>query len=181
MKYGYIRVSTHDQETARQIDALESHCDEVVVEKVSANAKPRPAYEGLISKLQEGDCFVIVDLDRAYRSTIDALMEAERLRELKIDFKMLNFPIDTTTPEGELFYTIITAYGRFEKRMLQRRTKEGLEAARKRGKRLGRPKALSDEQVALARREIEAKNNSISGMANVLGVDRGTLSAALRE
>ena len=179
MKLGYIRVSTEDQTTARQIDGLKSACDEVVIETASAAARSRPVYDMALEKLSEGDSFVIWDLDRAFRSTVDALLEAEKMRARGLHFQIVNLNVDTATPEGELYYTMIAAFARFERRTLIQRTKEGLAAAKKRGTRLGRPPALSAEQIAHARAQLDSGTETIGGMASVLNVDRGTLRRAL--
>ncbi|MDA0240604.1 MAG: recombinase family protein [Proteobacteria bacterium] len=179
MKLGYIRVSTDDQMTARQIDRLKAICDEVVIETVSAAARSRPVYKAVLQRLSAGDSFVIWDLDYAFRSTVDALLEAEKLRERRVHFQIANLNVDTATPEGELYYTIVAAFARFERRTLIRRTKEGLEVAKKRGTRLGRPPALSVEQIAHARAQLDSGAETVGGMASVLKVDRGTLRRAL--
>ncbi len=181
MKLGYIRVSTDDQTTARQIDGLKAICDEVMIETASAAALSRPVYDAAIDRLGAGDSFVIWDLDRAFRSTVDALLEAEKLRGRHVHFQIVNLNVDTATPEGELYYTMIAAFARFERRTLIRRTKEGLAAAKRRGKRLGRPPALSGEQIAHARTQIESGTETVGGMATVLNVDRSTLRRALRK
>lgn len=80
MKIGYIRVSTDQQSHQRQLDGLQSHCDEVHCETVSAVKKKRPVYQKVLRKLRKGDTLVVWDLDRAFRSTIDALTEVEKLR-----------------------------------------------------------------------------------------------------
>lgn len=180
MKIGYLRISTDEQNPDRQIDGLQAVCDEMHVETLSATKKTRPIYDSVIAKLKTGDTFVIWDLDRAFRSTVDAILEAEKLRERGIEFQIVTMQVDTSTPTGELYYTIVAAYATFERKNLIKRTKEGMTAARKRGKHVGRPLKLTREQITHARNEIEAERQTIGGMASVLGVDRGTLSRALK-
>ncbi len=140
LKIGYIRVSTEDQNTQRQIDSLKSVCDQIYQEKVSAVSKHRPVFEEVLQKLQKGDTLVVHDLDRAFRSTIDALTNAQKLREHGIEFEILSLHVDTATPAGNLVFTVMAAFSEYERKCLSQRTKEGMEAARKRGKILGRPR-----------------------------------------
>lgn len=118
MKYGHIRVSTEGQKEDHQIDALEAICDEIAVEKVSAVSQNRPVYDAVIEKLYEGDMFVILDLDRAFRSVVDAVTGAEKLRERGIGMTIVNLNIDTATSAGELVYTMMAAAAQFERKLL---------------------------------------------------------------
>lgn len=154
-------------------------CDELHIETLSATARRRPVYEAVMRRLQPGDLFIIWDLDRAWRSAKDALNELDRLRARGIDFLIANLDIDTTTPHGRLVYTIMGALAEFERATLSRRTKEGLAAARARGKRLGRPPRLTDTQLRSADRRI-AKGATYTAIAAEFGVDAWTLSCSLR-
>lgn len=146
-KIGYLRVSTGDQSPDRQIDGLKGLCDEYFIETLSAVSRKRPVYESIIRSLTRGDMLVIWDLDRAFRSAKDALNELDALHKRGVGFIIASLNIDTTTPEGYFVYTIMSGLAEFERRMLSRRTKQGLEAARKRGVRLGRPPKLTDVQL----------------------------------
>ncbi|HBR68779.1 MAG TPA: resolvase, partial [Rhodospirillaceae bacterium] len=150
MKIGYLRVSLESQKEDRQEDGLKAICDELYVEKMSGARKDRPVYQEVVSKLQPGDTLVVWDLDRAFRSTVDALLEAEKLRQRGIGFQIVNLNIDTATPSGELIYTVMAAFAQFERSNLIKRTKEGMAAARLRGKHIGRPRKLNLEEVLLA-------------------------------
>lgn len=180
MKIGYLRVSTSDQLPDRQIVGLESLCDETHIETLSAVAKQRPVFDRIIAELKAGDTFVVLDLDRAFRSTVDAILTAEQLRERGIEFQIVTMNLDTTTPAGEFFYTIMAAYGQFERRNLSRRTKEGLVAARLRGKRLGRPPKMSKRQVMSARLKIDANEATLEELAALNGVHPWTLTRSMR-
>lgn len=179
MKIGYIRISKRDQIVDRQIDGLESHCDETTIEKISATAAKRPLFDETIERLQEGDTFVIWDLDRAFRSTIEALLIAEKLRDRGVNFQIINQGVDTGTDIGRVVYGVLALFAEFELSNIRRRTKEGLQAAKKRGKTLGRPSKLDKKQIALARQEIDAGRETITSMATNFSVDRKTLSRAL--
>jgi DNA invertase Pin-like site-specific DNA recombinase len=87
--------------------------------------------------------------------------------------------VDTATPAGQLTYTVLAAYAEFERQTLIQRTREGMQAAKKRGVRLGRPKKLSADQLSEARLVMEAGNTTLVALARRLGCSRDTLSKAL--
>ena len=155
-----------------------AHCDEMHVEKLSAVARCRPVYESVIASLTAGDTFLVWDLDRAYRSTVDAITEAERLRARGIEFQIVNLKVDTSTPAGMLVYTMISAFAEFERRTLSQRTREGLAAARRRGQRLGRPSKLSDAALLSAARRLDL-GEKVCAVAEELDVAPWTLTRAL--
>lgn len=180
-KIGYLRVSTEEQKPDRQIEGLKDLCDELHVEKLSAVSRKRPVYDAVKARLRAGDKLVVWDLDRAYRSALDALRELDALRRRGVDFVIANLRLDTTTAEGYYVYTIMSANSELERRILSRRTREGLAAARLQGKRLGRPRKLSAAQIANARQRVDAQASTITAMAKELKVGRSTLSRALNQ
>ena len=180
MKIGYLRVSTEEQRPDRQIDALEPICDELHIERLSACAKRRPIYEQVTEALQPGQSFVIWDLDRAYRSAKDALIQLDALHARGIEIEIASLGIDTATPHGKLIYTVVSALAEFERHQLSERTKQGMEAARRRGKRIGRPPKLSINDIEWARAEVQSKGLSKSLVARKLSVDVSTVARALR-
>jgi len=145
MKIGYLRVSTEDQSHQRQFDSLEAVCDELHTETLSAINKKRPVFERVINKLQAGDTLVVHDLDRAFRSALDALKQAEQLRKRGVEFQILSLNVDTGTPAGQLVFTVMAAFAQYERQCLSQRTKEGMAAARRRGKHIGRPKKKKEK------------------------------------
>lgn len=179
MKIGYLRVSTESQKEDRQEDGLKDLCDELYVERISATSKIRPIYQQVIEKLQPRDTLVVWDLDRAFRSTVDALLEVEKLRRREIEFQIVNLNVDTATPVGELIYTVMAAVSQFERQTLIRRTKEGMVAAKQRGKRIGRPRKPFLEEVALAHSRIEAGEGTIEEIAEQFGCSRKNLAQEL--
>ena len=175
-----MRVSTQDQCLDRQFDGMRGICDELRVEKLSAVAAKRPVLEGLLADLREGDTLVVWDLDRAFRSTRDALDHAEALLERRVHFRVITYNIDTAHEDGMLVYTLLAAINQHERQRLARRTREGVEAARQRGKRIGRPPKLSREEVLAAKRRLDAKEASISKLARECGVHPWTLTRSIR-
>lgn len=180
-RLGYIRVSTRSQAPDRQVDALRAECDALHIEHISAVADDRPVFDEVMGLLQPGDTFIVMDLDRAFRSSVDAMLTAAELRTRGIAFRILSLQVDTTTPEGELFYTLLAAFGQFERRIISRRTKEGLAAAVQRGQRLGRPPLLTPDQIAEAYRALSEGQKPCHAVAAEFGVARTTLERAFHE
>lgn len=180
-KLGYIRTSTDKQLTDRQVNQLQEICDQVFIEDgVSAVRKKRPVYDQVINALNDGDVFVVASLDRAFRSSLDALSELEKLHQRNIQFLSLSQNFDTTTPDGKFLYTLAAALATWEREILSQRTKEGLEAAKRRGKTLGRPRKLNEEQITEARRVLETDfYSSITEVAESFRVHERTLMRAL--
>lgn len=180
-KLGYIRTSTDKQLADRQINQLQDKCDRIFVEDgVSAVGKHRPAYEAVMAALCKGDVFVVLTLDRAYRSVIDALQELDKLQQRGIAFYSLSQNFDTRTPEGKLLYTVSAALAEWERAILSQRTREGMEAARLRGSLLGRPKKLSQHDIDWAKLLLKRKPPStIAMLSNRLKVSPRTLRRAL--
>lgn len=176
---GYLRVSTQEQRPDRQIDGLKSLCDELHIERASAISPKRPVYERVVAALQPGDTLAIWDLDRAFRSTVDAVLEVEKLHAREIMLRIVNLQVDTSTPSGMLVYTVMSAFAEFERKVLSQRTKEGLAAARKRGATLGRPPKLTLQMLNEARSRIAA-GQSVCGVAQQLDVAPWSLTRALR-
>ncbi len=180
MKIGYLRVSTESQKEDRQEDGLKALCDELYVEKISAVSKTRLVYQQVIEKLQAGDTLVVWDLDRAFRSTVDALLEVEKLRRREIEIHIVNLNVDTATPEGELIFTVMAAFSQFERQTLIRRTREGMVSAKLRGKHIGRPRNPILEEVVLAHSRIEAGEGTIEEIAAGYGCSRKKLEQELK-
>lgn len=178
-KLGYLRISTNEQRPDRQIDGLSNLCDELHIEILSAVSPYRPVFDTVLARLTRGDTLVVWDLDRAFRSTIDANMTAEKLRERGITFQIATLAIDTSTPSGEFAYTIMAAAAQFERKNLIKRTKEGMEAARRRGVRLGRPPKLSTDQIADAHFRISNDLSTIIETAEQYSVSKWTVERAL--
>jgi len=175
-----MRVSTCEQRPDRQIDGLKGYYDEMHLETLSATSKCRPVYAQVLRRLRRGDVFVIWDLDRAYRSTRDALNEIDKLNKRGVGIHIASMSIDTTSPFGKLLYTFISALAEFERDLLSQRTKEGLAAARKRGKRLGRPPKLTRQQLSKAALRLDGDGESYESVGRTLGVSGWTLARALR-
>lgn len=179
-KIGYVRVSTPEQRHDRQVLGLRELCDELHLETYSARTAKRPVYEKVVGRLEAGDVLVVWDVDRAFRSVLDAVSEAEKLRARGVHFRIVTLNVDTTTPEGMFVYTLQSAVAEYERRTISRRTREGLAAARARGSRIGRPPTMSADEVRDARARV-AVGQTRSAVAREMGVPRWTLSRAIRK
>lgn len=180
MKIGYLRVSTKGQRPDRQIDGLKGYCDKIYIEKLSAVAAKRPVFEKIIQELKCGDILVVWDLDRAFRSTEDAIVHERQLRSRGIKFIAMNMEIDTSTADGNQAFQIRAVSAEYERKKISERTIEGLKAARKRGSRLGRPPKMTELQILVAKRKIAAKDASVSELAALYGVHPWTLTRSIR-
>ena len=144
MLVGYARVSTQDQDPALQLDALTAAgCGKVYREKASGAQRDRPELIAAIEYMREGDTLVVWKLDRLARSIKQLIETVENLGALGIGFRSLTEAIDTTTAGGKLVFHIFAALAEFERGVIRERTLAGLQAARARGRKGGRPPALS--------------------------------------
>tara|TARA_R110002167_G_scaffold180854_5_gene381048 strand:+ start:1287 stop:1877 length:591 start_codon:yes stop_codon:yes gene_type:complete len=178
-RIGYARVSTIDQHEALQLDALKAAgCVRIFVEAASAVGSDRPEFLAALECLQSGDTFVIWKLDRAFRSTIDAIATWDRLRQRGVQMLITTLGIVSDTPEGRYFYRGLASAAEFERDMISARTKEGLAAARRRGKRLGRPPLLDFDTAHEAHRQHCQKDVPNAVLAERLEVSPSTLRRA---
>jgi DNA invertase Pin-like site-specific DNA recombinase len=144
---GYARISTTDQNLDLQIDALEkAGCDKIFRDTVSGANADRPGLAQAMTFMREGDVFVVWKLDRLGRSLRDLMDIISALRQRGIGFRVLQESIDTTTPAGELIFHIFGALAEFERALIRQRAQAGLQAARARGRKGGRPKKLNPMQ-----------------------------------
>jgi len=181
MKFGYARVSTQDQELARQIDALTKFgVDEIITEKMTGIKANRPELNKLKGKLRRGDTVVIESLSRLGRSTKDLLCLIEEWNSQGVKLVSLKESIDTATPTGKLLLTVLSAISQFERDITVQRTNEGLQAARARGRSGGRPKA-NPQAVEKAVKLYHAQTHTIREITAICGISQATLYRALAD
>lgn len=179
MRFGYARVSTEDQRLDRQVDALErAGCERIYLEKASGAKAGRPELEKMLSVLRDGDEVVVSKLDRISRSTKHLIELVERFDEMGVDFISLNDSIDTTTPIGRFFFRVMASIAELERDMIVERTRDGLSAARARGRSGGRTKAPAGA-VSKARRMYESGTFSVSEITEATGISKSTLYRSL--
>ena len=140
-KIGYARESTAEQNLDRQTDALEAQgIERVFLEKISGVSADRPELRRMIDFVREGDTVVVESISRLARSTRDLLAIVESLAEKSVDLVSMKESIDTQTPTGRFMLSVFAALSELERETLRGRQREGIDAARRRGVRFGRPR-----------------------------------------
>jgi DNA invertase Pin-like site-specific DNA recombinase len=175
-RIGYARVSTNGQLLDRQLHALnEVGCIKVFADKQSGRDADRPDLIACLAHLRAGDTLVVPSLDRLARSLQDLVTLVSDLRRRGIGFRSLHEAIDTTTPGGRLVFHIFAALAEFIRELIVEGTHEGPAAARARGVKLGRPPAMTPDQVRWARTLLAEPEHSVTSIAKLLGVSRSTI------
>jgi DNA invertase Pin-like site-specific DNA recombinase len=179
MLIGYARVSSLDQNPRLQFDALRAAgCGRIFREKRST-LRERKAFQAALRALGPGDTLVIWKLDRAFRSTKEAIMVWESLRARGVSLQIVTLSFVTDTPEGRHFFRGLASSAEYERDLISMRTREGMAAAKRRGEHVGRPRLLNPEDVAWARKRLKSARASLTDIAAKLGVSRDTLRRAL--
>jgi DNA invertase Pin-like site-specific DNA recombinase len=181
MQIGYARVSTEDQKLDLQLDALQqAGCDQVFKDVASGAQSNRVGLDTATKYLRPGDTLVVWKLDRLGRSLKHLIEVINDFSKKGVFFKSLQENIDTASSGGKLTFHLFGALAEFERDIIRERTKAGLEAARARGRVGGRPKAMDDRKIALARQLMSNPANSASEVSKTLGVSRATLYRNLK-
>ena len=173
MKFGYARVSTQDQSTNRQTDLL-TDCDEVFIEKISGTMASRPSLDKMIGKLRTGDIVKVESFSRLGRSTKNLIELVELFEKKGVQLVSVKENFDTTTPQGKLMMTVFQAFSQFERDLIVERTKEGLAAARARGRKGGR-KPVNAKNLEKALKMYATKQFSVKEIESTCGIGRATL------
>lgn len=179
---GYARVSTSDQDLSLQIDALKAAGATRIFEDqgVSGAKAERAELNAALSYLREGDTLVVWKLDRLGRSMPHLLQTVSELEGRGVGFRSLTEAIDTTPPTGRLMFYLFGALGQFERDLIRERTGAGLKAAAARGRKGGRPIALSPDKITRARQLIAPGLNVREAAARVK-VSKSALYMALKD
>ena len=180
-KVGYARVSTADQNLERQLDMLRQYgVDHIFQEKMSGTKRDRPELKKMLAHLTEGDTVVIESLSRLGRSTKDLIELTELLQGKGVQLVSLKESIDTSTPTGKLLFTLMSALAQFERDVIAERTKEGLKAARARGRKGGRPRC-DHRKLQQAIKLYQAGQHTVREIEEVTGIKKATLYRALND
>jgi DNA invertase Pin-like site-specific DNA recombinase len=176
MLIGYARVSTTDQTLDLQKDALQkAGCERIFTDTASGAKAERVGLDEALSHLREGDTLVVWRLDRLGRSLPHLIETIKGLESRGVGFKSITEAIDTTTSGGKLVFHIFGALAEFERDIIRERTQAGLSAARARGRKGGRPKALNPKKAQMAQALYKDKNNTIDEICKTLNISRATL------
>lgn len=181
MIIGYARVSTEEQNLDRQIDALKAAgAEKIFMEKMTGTKSDRPKLNEMLEYGRPGDVILVSELTRLSRGTKDLISLSEKINEKGMELISLKEKIDTTSATGKLMFGMLAVMSQFERDLIVERTKEGLRAARARGKKGGRPKK-STEVIQRALRLYDSKEYTIPEITEMTGLSKGTLYRAINE
>jgi len=181
MKIAYVRVSTVEQNEARQIEALKKYgIDKWFTEKVSAKDTNRPQLQAMLEFAREGDTVYIHDFSRLARSTSDLLKMVELLQNKSVHLVSNKESIDTSTPTGKLMLTMLGAIYEFERTNLLERQREGVAIAKTQGKYKGRKEIKIDDFGAQYQKYLNRELSKVQ-LAKALHISRPTLDKLIRE
>ncbi|PWW02501.1 DNA invertase Pin-like site-specific DNA recombinase [Paenibacillus cellulosilyticus] len=174
-KVGYSRVSTLDQSLDLQIDALNKEgCIKIYQEKASGKNDDREELAKALDYLREGDALVVYKLDRLARSTKKLIELSELLEQRGIELISIRDNIDTTSAVGKAMFRMLAVIAELERDIISERTMAGLEAARARGRKGGRP-AADVKKVAQAIKLYESRQYTLKEITELTGISRPTL------
>lgn len=183
MKYGYTRTSTKDKQTddlqrRALLDAgvgdAQIYADQI---SGSRQARSRPGWSALEPRLRNGDELVVWRLDRIGRSMIDVIMTVSELQQRGVHLRSLSDSIDSSTREGRLMLNLMATFAEYERELIQERVKAGVDAARARGVRFGRPAVDPEEsarKVRAVRHLVQSEGISVAAAARTVGWSRAT-------
>ncbi|UBQ43089.1 recombinase family protein [Comamonas thiooxydans] len=175
MLIGYARVSTREQETYLQIDALNKAGVEVIYQEKTSSVGSRPELQKLLSSLAKGDCLVVYKMDRIARSLKDLLSILERVQAIGANIRSLTEPLDTSVPVGIFMVQVLGAVAQLERSIIRERTVAGQLAAYRRGVPLGRRKHATPPETVEKMRELYATGEyTYPAIGKVFGVHAST-------
>jgi DNA invertase Pin-like site-specific DNA recombinase len=178
MLIGYARVSTDDQNLALQKDALtQAGCARILTDQQSGVKAERPGLKAALDYARAGDVLIVWRLDRLSRSLKELIELVTQLEVRGIGLKSLHEAVDTSSSTGKLTFHLFGALAEFERNLIRERTQAGLQAARARGHKGGRPKALDVEKRALAVQLYAEKAHTVDQICRMMGISKPTLYA----
>ena len=179
MLIGYARISTDDQNLDAQLDALNgAGAGRIFADRISGSKRQRPELDRMLDQLRNGDVVIVTKYDRLARSLRDLLDIVQAIRDRGAGFRSLAEDIDTTTPAGRLVFHVFASIAQFERERISERTREGLDAARRRGRVGGRPPALSGAQRVEVRRMRDEELRPLPEIAQIFRVSVKTIRRA---
>lgn len=182
MKFGYARVSKNDQSLEIQIQKLkEAGCEEIFTEKVSGAKDNRTELNRMIDKLRIEDTVCFVRLDRLGRRMMKLIELINHFKENQVSFISLQNNIDTTTPIGMVLFNMCAAFSEMERELIRERVKAGLEAAHKKGRKGGRPKALTQQKLETLLSLKKSEEFSVTQICKMAGISRSVYYRAIAQ
>ena len=182
VKIGYIRISKHEQNYDLQMDALKAYgCEKYFVDKVSGRKEDRKELRAAIDFSRPGDTIVVWRLDRLGRSLQHLIRIVNDFKNGGVEFASTTESVDTSTPTGKFFFHLTGALAEFEVDIVRERTKAGLASARARGRKGGRPKALTNEQEKQLIAMSKDKALSVKAICDTFGIAKATYYKYINE
>ena len=178
MLFGYARISTADQNPAHQIDALLRagvEREHIYLDTASGAKASRPQLDVLLKVLRDGDTLKITRLDRLGRSVLHLVTLGAQLRERGVGLHVLEQGIDTATAEGRAMFGMLSVLAELQRELIVANTRDGLVAARARGRNGGRRPKLTAQQIKLAQQLYDAGDKTVQQIADIFGVPRTTV------
>lgn len=181
MLIGYARVSTKEQDTSLQLDALQRAGVDLanVVQEKRGGISARPQLMALLERLHKGDVVMVYKLDRFARSLADLLSIVARIEKAGATFRSLTESIDTSSPAGRMMLAMLGAFAEFERGMIRERSMAGQQAAKDRGTHCGRPRGLDASAEAEIVSLYRTGGHTLDGLALRFGVHPSTIKRAV--
>lgn len=173
MVFGYGRVSTKDQNSARQKEALQNKCNVYFEDKLSGRNMDRPEFQKMIEQLRPGDSVMVVSIDRLGRNLKELVELSSKLEDMGVNIVALNQGIDTSSKMGQLFYNFMALMSEMELMFIQERQREGIELAKQNGRYKGRPLKKLDGWEQLSK-EVAENKLSVDRACQLLKISRST-------
>ncbi|MGD6896100.1 recombinase family protein [Bacillus infantis] len=171
----YARVSTDQQLLDRQLEALDKYgYDALIKEKFTGTKRDREGLNDLMDRVQNGDTVVVESISRLGRKTLDILSIVEELDNRGVTFVSLKENMDTSTSTGKAMFQMMCVIAELERNMIAERVKEGLQSAKNRGKKLGRPK-MDTDKVSVALRMYDSGEYTVKEIVKQVGISQGKL------
>lgn len=174
MRFGYGRVSTKDQNTARQKDILKDKCNKYFEDKQTGKNMDRPQFKEMMAQLRAGDTVVVLSVDRLGRNTRELISVCETLKEKGVNIVAISQGIDTSTKVGEIFFMLMAIFAQLELDFIHERQAAGIEVAKKEGRFMGRPQKLLQDDFHKLVTEVESGQLTVDRACKLLGVSRST-------
>lgn len=174
MIIGYARISKDEQNLNRQIDQLTAYgAEKIIQEKFTGTQKKRPGITQLLQTIRPHDVVVVESISRLGRNTLDILNLIQLLHQRQVTFISLKENMDTTTPTGRAMLQMMSVIAELERNLLAERVKEGIQASRKRGVKIGRPR-VPQEKLNIAMRMYRSNDYSVKEILATNQISSGT-------
>jgi DNA invertase Pin-like site-specific DNA recombinase len=181
MIIGYARVSTVDQNLDRQIILLSEYgCEKMVQEKFTGTTKDRDGLNSLLDVIRKGDTVVVESISRLGRKTLDILSIIQQFEDTGVKFVSIKENMDTRTSTGKAMFQMMCVIAELERNLIVERVKEGLEASKRRGKKLGKIK-VDQGKIEIALRMYDSKEYSVKEIVEGTGLSQGSLYRAINK